>query len=171
MGSAFAKKLSGFECKILAYDKYKKDFGNSYVAEVSLKELCEQSDILSIHLPLTLETEYMINSIFLAQFKKDIYFINTARGKCVRTEDLVEALKSGKVKGACLDVLEYEKVSFEGIAASEQPGPMRDLINSDKVILSPHIAGWTHESNYKMSKLIAEKMITVLKAGRSSNTN
>jgi len=163
MGSAFAKKLSGFECKILAHDKYKKDFGNDYVIESSLQDLCNECDVVSIHLPLTEETTYLVDKKFLSQFKKEIYFVNTARGKCVNTEDLVEALKSGKVKGACLDVLEYEKVSFEGIAASDMPEPMRFLIHSDKVILSPHIAGWTHESNYKMSMMIAEKMINVLK--------
>ncbi|PBQ33246.1 hydroxyacid dehydrogenase [Sphingobacteriaceae bacterium] len=162
MGSALAKKLSGFECKILAYDKYKTHFGNDYVTESSLEDLFEQADILSIHLPLTDETQYMINSSFLKSFKKEIYVINTARGKCVKTDDLVGALKSGKVKGACLDVLEYEKVSFEGIATDQMPAPMKFLIDSEKVILSPHIAGWTHESNYKMSKLIAEKMIAVL---------
>lgn len=163
MGSAFAKKLSGFDCKILAYDKYKKGFGNNYVTESPLDNIFEQADILSIHLPLTDETQFMINRIFLSNFKKDIYFINTARGKCVKTDDLVEALESSKVKGACLDVLEYEKVSFEGIEAKDIPAPLKFLVNSEKVILSPHIAGWTHESNYKMSRLIAEKMIGVLK--------
>lgn len=164
MGSAFAKKLSGFECRILAYDKYKTGFGNESVTEASMQELRDNCDILSIHLPLTAETQYLVNEAFLAGFKKDIYFINTARGKCVHTGDLVNALKSGKIKGACLDVLEYEKVSFEGIAAGNMPEPMRYLVDSERVILSPHIAGWTHESNYKMSRLIAEKMLAVLKA-------
>lgn len=164
MGSAFAKKLSGFECRVLAYDKYKTDFGTGYVAESSMQKIFDEADILSIHLPLTLETRHLVNAAFLNQFKKDIFFVNTARGPCVNTADLVEALKSGKVRGACLDVLEYEKISFEGIAGHEMPEPMRYLIHSDKVVLSPHIAGWTHESNYKMSKLIAEKMISVLKA-------
>lgn len=166
MGSAFAKKLSGFECNILAYDKYKTNFGNDYVIESSLEDIFEQADILSIHLPLTEETNYMVDLPFLARFKKEIYVVNTARGKCVKTDDLVKALKSGKVKGACLDVLEYEKVSFEGIAAQEMPEPMKFLLSSDKVILSPHIAGWTHESNYKMSKLIAEKMIALFKGDK-----
>lgn len=162
-GSVFAKKLSGFECKILAHDKYKKNFGNDFVQESSLQQIFDEADILSIHLPLTDETKYLVNENFLNQFKKQIYFINTARGKCVNTADLVNALKSGKVKGACLDVLEYESVSFENISAEKMPEPMQYLIHSDKVILSPHIAGWTHESNFKMSKWIAEKMIAVLK--------
>lgn len=169
MGSTFAKKLSGFECKVLAYDKYKSGFGNEYVTESTMEEFFENCDVVSLHLPLTEETTYIADKKFFSNFKKDIYFINTARGKCVKTDDLVEALKSGKVKGACLDVLEYEKISFEGIAASDPdsyqgPEPMRYLVDSDKVILSPHIAGWTHESNYKMSRMIAEKMIAVLAA-------
>jgi len=162
-GSTFAKKLSGFECKILAYDKYKKNFGNEFVTESSLQHIFAEADILSIHLPLTDETKYLVNENFLNQFKKEIYFINTARGKCVNTADLVNALKSGKVKGVCLDVLEYENVSFENISAEKIPESLHYLIHSDKVILSPHIAGWTQESNFKMSKLIAEKMIAVLK--------
>jgi len=166
MGSTFAKKLSGLECRILAYDKYKTHFGNEYVKECDLQELFEESDILSIHLPLTEETTNLVDREFIGRFKKDLYFINTSRGKNVNTEDLVAALRSGKIKGACLDVLEYEKVSFEGITATDPrsyraPAPLQYLIGSDKVILSPHIAGWTHESNYKMSKMIAEKMIGV----------
>lgn len=162
-GSVFAKKLSGFECKILVYDKYKKNFGNEFVTESSLQHIFAEADILSIHLPLTDETKYLVNENFLNQFKKEIYFINTARGKCVNTADLVNALKSGKVKGVCLDVLEYENVSFTKISEEKMPEPLHYLIQSDKVILSPHIAGWTNESNFKMSKLIAEKMIEVLK--------
>jgi D-3-phosphoglycerate dehydrogenase / 2-oxoglutarate reductase len=163
MGATFAKKLSGFECTILAYDKYKKEFGNQFVTEASLQQVFDESDIVSIHLPLTEETNYLVNQTFISNFKKNFYFINTARGKCVNTEDLVAALQSGKIKGACLDVLEYESTSFEAIEKSDMPAPMKYLVKSDKVILSPHIAGWTHESNYKMSKLIAEKMIAVLK--------
>lgn len=165
MGSAFAKKLSGFDCKILAYDKYKKNFGNDFVTEVEMDRIFDECDILSLHIPLSGETRYLVNSEFISRFKKPIYFINTSRGPCVNTADLVEAIRSGKIKGACLDVLEYESVSFENINNMEQvPEPLRFLINSDKVILSPHIGGWTHESNYKMSLLIAEKMIRELKS-------
>jgi D-3-phosphoglycerate dehydrogenase len=161
-GSSFAKKLSGFECNILAYDKYKTGFGNSFVTEATLQTVFETCDILSIHLPLTTETEFMVNDAFVNKFKKNIYVINTARGKCLKTDDLVNAIKTGKVIGACLDVLEYESVSFEHIPKNELPESFRFLTTSDKVILSPHIAGWTYESNYKMSKAIAEKMIKVL---------
>jgi len=162
MGSSFAKKLSGFDCKILAYDKYKIEFGNDNVIESSLENIFESCDILSIHLPLTSETQYIVNKDFIGRFKKNIYVVNTARGKCLNTADLTQAIEAGKVKGACLDVLEYENISFEKIDQSAAPGPLKYLIQSDNVILSPHIAGWTHESDYKMSKVIAEKMIKVL---------
>jgi len=162
MGSEFAKRLQGFGCKILAHDTIKTNFGNQFVTESSLETLYDEADIISIHLPLTAETEYYVNDAFLNSFKKNIYVINTARGKCLNSDDLVKNLKSGKVLGACLDVLEYESTSFEHIDITALPDSMQYILQSDKVILTPHIAGWTHESNYKMSKLIAEKMIAVL---------
>jgi len=163
MGSSLAKKLSGFDCNILAHDKYKSGFGNDFVKEASLNEIFEKADFVSLHLPLTEETTYMADKVFFSKFKKPIYFINTARGKCLKTEDLVEAIKAKKVLGACLDVIEYETISFESIPNNQLPDAFKFLVNSDKVILSPHIAGWTHESNYKMSKLIADKMIEVFR--------
>ena len=162
MGSAFARKLSGFGCRILAYDKCKTGFGNDLVAEVGLEEILRQTDILSIHLPLTEETDYYVDAAFLERFHKNIYLINTARGRHVKTEDLVAAIVSGKVTGACLDVLEYESLSFETIRHEELPAAFRFLMAAENVVLSPHIAGWTHESDYKMSKVIAEKMRRVL---------
>ncbi|MDX2172957.1 MAG: NAD(P)-dependent oxidoreductase [Bacteroidota bacterium] len=164
MGSNFAQKLSGFNCKILAYDKYKTHFGNEFVKESSLEEIFENADIVSLHIPLTSETEFMVNANFIHQFKKPIYIINTARGKCINTEDLVEALKQKKVTGACIDVLEYEAVSFENIDKSTLPEAFTYLIKAKNVILTPHIAGWTYESNYKMSLIVAEKMIKALKS-------
>ena len=110
----------------------------------------------------TIEDVDGINDEFINSCAKNIYIINTARGKCLNTADLVAHLETGKVLGACLDVLEYESVSFENIDTDTIPAPMRYLINSQNVILTPHIAGWTHESNYKMSKLIAEKIIEIL---------
>jgi len=163
MGSAFAKRLKGFECEVLVYDKYKTGFGNEYVKESSLYEIYEKADVVSIHLPLTAETDYYINDDFISNFKKNIYVLNTARGKCLNTSHLVKHLQTGKVIGACLDVLEYESVSFENIDTTSLPEPMQYLLKSENVILTPHIAGWTHESNYKMSKVIAEKMIDVLR--------
>ncbi len=167
-GSAFAKKLSGMDCRILVYDKYKSGYAPPYVKETSLAEIHAEADVLSLHLPLNEETRYFVNAEFLSAFKKNIYVINTSRGPCLNTTDLVSGLKNGKVLGACLDVLEYEAVSFEKLDTS--PEPLQYLIGSDNVILSPHIAGWTHESNYKMSKAIAEKMTEVLKAGNQSKS-
>ncbi|HWY38616.1 MAG TPA: NAD(P)-dependent oxidoreductase [Bacteroidia bacterium] len=158
-GVTFAKKLRGFDVTILAYDKYKKNFGNEYVKESGLEEIAEKADVLSLHVPLTEETKYLVNDAFISKFKKNIYIINTARGKCLNTAHLVKNLESGKVLGACLDVLEYEAVSFESVDFSSLPLPMQYLINSNKVILSPHIAGWTHESNVKIAEVLAGKII------------
>ncbi|MFI5142032.1 MAG: 2-hydroxyacid dehydrogenase [Bacteroidia bacterium] len=162
MGAAFAKRLQGFGVKVLAYDKYKTNFGNEFVKESKVEDIFEQADVLSLHTPLTEETNYLINDAFINRFKKNIYIINTARGKCLNTADLVKNLENGKVLGACLDVLEYEAISFEGIDVKEMPAPMQYLVKSDKVILSPHIAGWTKESNIKLAEFLAEKIITVL---------
>ncbi|MDP3556020.1 MAG: NAD(P)-dependent oxidoreductase [Bacteroidota bacterium] len=163
MGSSFAKKLIGFECKILVYDKYISGFGNQFITETGLDKIFEECDVLSLHMPLTEETKGMVDKDFINKFKKNIYIINTARGKSLITKDLVAALESGKVKGACLDVIEYESVSFEKLDSDNIPKPLNYLIHSDKVVLSPHIGGWTHESNFKMSKLIAEKIIKALR--------
>lgn len=163
MGSTFAKRFQGFDCKVLAHDKYKTNFGTPFIQEATLDEIYEQANIVSIHLPLNSETHYYINDEFISKFKKNIYIINTARGKCLNTSDLVKYLQTGKVIGACLDVLEYESSSFENVETTTLPDPFQYLLKAENVILTPHIAGWTHESNYKMSKIIAEKMISVLK--------
>ncbi len=158
MGSAFAEKVSGFGANVIAYDKYKSGFSSKQVTEVSLNTLFEQTDILSLHVPLTTETRFMVNSLFLENFKKNIWLINTARGKVVKTEDLVNALQSGKVKGACLDVLEYEGLSFETLETDKLPKTFRELVKMQNVILSPHVAGWTHESNRKLAETIVRKV-------------
>lgn len=162
MGAAFAKRLTGFGCKILVYDKYKKGFGSDSIQETDLTQIFKECDIISLHIPYTADNHYFVNEKFLSSFQKNIYLINTARGKCLDTAALVNAMKKGKVLGACLDVLEYEAVSFENIDSSAFPEPMQYLIKSDKTVLSPHIAGWTHESNYKISKILAEKIIKAL---------
>jgi D-3-phosphoglycerate dehydrogenase / 2-oxoglutarate reductase len=164
MGQSFANKLKGFDCRILAFDKYRsvKAVGNDRVEECSLQEIFDECDIVSLHVPLNAETLFMVDQDFLSRFKKPIYLINTARGKCLKTESLVDGLELGSVLGACLDVLEYESTSFEQFDETEISEAFKYLLASDKVVLSPHIAGWTHESNYKMSKIIAEKMIAVL---------
>ncbi len=161
MGSSFADKLQGFDCKILAYDKYKNSFGNKYVVKSTMKLIFESVDVLSIHVPLTNETEFFIDDNFINMFKKKFYFINTSRGKCVKTADLVNNIKSGKIIGACLDVIEYEDLSFEKISGQgsfiSNPS-WQFLIASDKVILSPHIAGWTFESHEKIARVLLEKI-------------
>jgi D-3-phosphoglycerate dehydrogenase len=159
MGSAFAQRLSGFEANVLAYDKYKNNFGNKFVKEVGLKDIFAESDILSLHVPLTEETGYMVNAGFIEKFKKPFYLINTARGKIVNTSDLVAALKNNKVLGAALDVLEYEQSSFENIHQSGTNPDFEFLTHSERVILSPHIAGWTQESNIKLATFLTEKII------------
>ncbi|MCC6600511.1 MAG: hydroxyacid dehydrogenase [Crocinitomicaceae bacterium] len=159
MGSSMARKLSGFECTVIAFDKYRKNYSDSYAIEVSLDGLFERSDILSIHLPLTEETHYMVNESFLDRFQKRIYVINTARGKNVHTAGLVAAMKKGKVQGACLDVLEFEKSSLEILEYSAMPDEMQFLCGSERVILSPHIAGWTVESYRKLSSVLADKVL------------
>ncbi len=163
MGSAFAKRLQGFNCKVLVYDKFKKGFGSDFIVEASMDLLYKECDLVSLHIPYNIDNHYLVDEQFISSFKNNFYIINTARGKCLNTEALMKAIQSGKVLGACLDVLEYEAVSFENMDDESLPEPMQYLIKSDKVILSPHIAGWTHESNYKISKLLAEKMIAVLK--------
>ncbi len=159
MGKAFAKKLSGFDCKVICYD-IKKAVGDMYCGQVSLEELQKQADVLSLHIPQTPDTIKMVDQAFIKAFKKPFYFINTARGKSVVTMDLVAALKSGKILGAGLDVLEYEKGSFESLfRASEIPTAFKELLSMDNVILSPHVAGWTVESKYKLAEVIANKII------------
>ncbi|MBI9055539.1 MAG: 2-hydroxyacid dehydrogenase [Bacteroidales bacterium] len=160
MGGAFAQRLKGFEADVIAYDKYKYNYSDDRASEKSLEDLFEQTDILSLHVPLTEETNFMINDDFINRFKKNIYIINTARGKVLKTDDLVKNLKSGKVLGAALDVLEYEQVSFENLHSNQTlPEAFQYLIESKNVVLTPHIAGWTHESNVKLSEFLADKII------------
>lgn len=158
MGSAFAKRLSGFGAKVIAYDKYKFGYSDQFVKESKLDELFKNADIVSLHVPLTPETKYMVDEQFLKSFQKTIYLINTARGEVVNTEALIKYLKSGKIKGAALDVLEYENYSFENIENQNIPEAFKYLIDADNVVLSPHIAGWSHESAQKMAKVIIEKI-------------
>ena len=143
----------------MAHDKYKKDCSDLYVREASLEEIFETADIVSLHLPLTDETHYYADTAFFAKFKKPIYFVNTSRGKNTDTGALVEALKSGSVVGACLDVIEYEKISLQGLESDKQTNDLKHLIEAKNVILSPHIAGLTQESYYKLSDVLAEKIL------------
>ncbi|MBT7621034.1 MAG: hydroxyacid dehydrogenase [Lentimicrobiaceae bacterium] len=154
-GSAFAKKLAGFGVKVISYDKYKTDYSDNYVLESTMEKLFDECDIVSLHTPLTDETQDLVNNDFLESFRKNIYIVNTSRGKILNTADLVSALDRGKVIGACLDVIEYEGLSFEDVNI---PKEFKELIKNNNVILTPHIAGWTHESNHKMALTIARKI-------------
>ena len=156
MGKAVAKRLSGFGCKTIFYD-IKPNLSDEFATQVSLQELQENADILSLHTPLTEDTLYMIDEEFISKMKKNFYFINTARGKNLKTSALVNALKSGKIKGACLDVLEYEKTSFENLEMKNED--LEYLLNSEKAIITPHIAGWTHESKIKLAQVIVNKIL------------
>jgi D-3-phosphoglycerate dehydrogenase / 2-oxoglutarate reductase len=157
-GGAFARKLSGFDVKVLAYDKYKYSFSDDFVIESSPEQIFQEADIVSFHLPLTQETRYLADDNFFKSFKKSVYLINTSRGPIVKTDDLVKNMKTSKVLGACLDVLEYEAVSFEKLDRDKLPDSFFWLADSDKVILTPHIAGWTHESNYKIAHVLFSKI-------------
>jgi len=163
-GSRFAKKLSGFDANILVYDKYKKDISDAFVKQTDMTEIFEKADVVSLHIPLTEETTYLVNESWISSFKKPIYVINTSRGQNLNTADLVNALKNKKVLGACLDVSEYESSSFEAMDKGSIPEPMKYLIQSEQVILTPHIAGWTHDSNYKMSYWLAKKILEKYKS-------
>lgn len=158
MGKAFAKKLQGFDVNVICYD-IKQNVGDENCAQVSLSELQKRSDILSLHTPQTSLTINMVNEAFISQFAKPFWLLNTARGKSVVTTDLVSAIKSGKILGAGLDVLEYEKKSFENLFTNTKiPNAFQYLVDSEKVIFSPHVAGWTIESKEKLAQTIVDKI-------------
>lgn len=164
MGSAFARRLRGFGSRILVLDPYINVDTNAHpeVTQCDENTFFNECDIVSLHVPLKEETRYFVNETWLHKLKKPIYFINTSRGKNVDTNALVQAIKSGIVRGAALDVLEYEALSFENIDTGKLPEAFQYLIQSDQVVLSPHIAGWTHESNKKIGETLASKMISIL---------
>lgn len=164
MGKAFAKKLKGFEVEVLCYDILD-GIGDENARQVSLKELQERSDVISLHTPWTPETNQMINKDFINAFKKPFWFLNTARGKSVVTADLVAAIQEKKILGAGLDVLEYEKSSFEDLFSGkdEIPQALQELLVMDNVLFTPHVAGWTLESHRKLADTIATKIIEYFK--------
>jgi D-3-phosphoglycerate dehydrogenase len=158
MGKAFAKKLRGFDVEVVCYD-IKDNVGDENCKQISLKEFQEKLDVVSLHTPETPVTLNMINADFINQFAKPFWLLNTARGKSVVTKDLVEALQSGKILGAGLDVLEYEKSSFENLFENKSmPQAFQYLIKADNIILTPHVAGWTIESKEKLAQTIVDKI-------------
>ena len=158
MGKSFAKKLRGFNVEVLCYD-LKPNVSDDCCKQVSLREFQQKVDVLSLHTPQTELTRNMVNTNFIQSFKKNFWLLNTARGTSVVTKDLVIALKSGKILGAGLDVLEYEKASFENLFTNDKiPKAFQYLINSKNVLLSPHVAGWTIESKEKLAQTIVDKI-------------
>ncbi len=156
-GSSFAKLLRGFDVKVLAYDKYKKGFADDldYVKEVEMKTFFEACDILSLHIPLTEETHHLVDYDFINRFDKRIFLVNTSRGKIVDTAALIKGLESGKILGAALDVLENEKIETLN---SKEKKQYRNILNRKNVIVTPHIAGWTFESKFKIAKAVYESI-------------
>jgi D-3-phosphoglycerate dehydrogenase / 2-oxoglutarate reductase len=157
MGKAFSKKLQGFDVDVLCYD-IKANVGDENSRQVPLEVLQEKAHILSLHVPQTAATINMVNTDFISSFKHPFWLLNTARGNCVVTSDLVKALESKKIRGAALDVMEYEKSSFETIFSNKTPLAFSSLLKADNVIFSPHIAGWTIESHRKLAQTIVDKI-------------
>lgn len=157
-GQAFAKRLAGFGVLTYAYDKFKKRFADSLVIETNMESIYQEAEVVSLHVPLTDETHHMVNDEFFSKLNNPIFLINTSRGKVVDTEALVRAIENGKVLGACLDVYEFEKFNFEQIERDQVPAAFKYLIESPKVILTPHVAGWTDESNAKIAHVLGEKI-------------
>ncbi len=158
MGAAFARRLSGFGARVIAYDKYKEHYGDDFAQAVSLEELFRESDILSLHIPYTPQNHYFVDGPFLDRFHKPVFLINTARGLVLRTADLAARLQTGKVRGAALDVLEYEEPSFAQLEPDDLPAPFQYLRRAEQVVLTPHIAGWSAESKLGHARVLAEKI-------------
>lgn len=180
MGKAFARKLQGFEVEVLCYD-IREGVGDDNARQVSFQEFAEKVDVVSLHTPLTPQTHQMVNKELISNFRKPFWFLNTARGKSVVTEDLVTALKEGQILGAGLDVLEYEKDSFESLFSNEKkvalsvtnpiPQAMQELMFLKNIILSPHVAGWTLESHEKLASVIAGKIIKTFGKGEGRSSS
>lgn len=156
MGQSFAKRLSGFGCRVLAYDKYKSDFSDIYVTEAPLGQLWQEAEVLSLHIPLTHETRGWINTDFFNRFVHPIWFVNTARGEIVPFSSLREVLQSGQLMGACLDVLEQEKLDK---LTATQAADFEWLVQQPNVIFSPHVAGWTYESYERINRVLVDKLV------------
>ncbi len=159
-GSSLAKKLKGFDCRILTFDPYTTVNLNEFpnVEQVSMEVIFQQTDILSLHVPLTEETTYLIQKNYINKFAKPFYLINTSRGKVVSTSDLVYGMETRKITGAALDVLEFESLSFENLSQEQLPESFSKLLTFENIILSPHIAGWTFESHRKISEVLFDKI-------------
>jgi D-3-phosphoglycerate dehydrogenase len=162
MGSALAQRLKGFEARVIAYDKFKNNYQDEYAEAVGLDTIFAKSDIISLHIPYSIENHYFVNDIFLQNFKKSIFLVNTARGLILNTADLIKHLQTGKVRGAALDVLEYEETSFDFLNFENLPDPFQYLLQAENVVLSPHIAGWSFESKLGHAQVLAQKIEQIL---------
>lgn len=171
MGTAFAQRLQGFDVMVLAHDKYRSGFANEQVEEVGLDELLERSDVISLHLPLTAETDHFADAAFFARCEKPVWFVNTARGPLVNTGALLDAIDAGKVRGACLDVLEFEERTLRGLGAELEDPVLRQLYANAKVLLSPHVAGLTAESYFKLANVLADKILNDFADGKLSTAS
>lgn len=158
MGQAFARRLQGFSCEVIAYDKFKTNYGDEYAREVSLEELQSRADIVSLHIPYLPENHHLVNTEYLTAFQHPIWLVNTARGLVVKTTDLVEALENGRVRGAALDVIEYEDQSFVHLDPKQQPPAFQRLLELPNVVLNPHIAGWSYEAEEGHAQTLADKI-------------
>lgn len=156
MGKAVAKRLAGFGCRVIFHD-IRTGLQDGFAQQVTLQELQQQADIISLHVPLTPLTEYYIDEDFIRRVQKNFWLVNTARGRNVKTSAVAEAVQNGKIKGVFLDVVEYEKPSFEKLLA--MPAELQLLLNSNRALITPHIAGWTHESKIKLAQVIADKIL------------
>jgi D-3-phosphoglycerate dehydrogenase len=154
-GSAFAALLKSFSVTVLAYDKYKFGFGADYIREANLEQICRYADVISFHVPLNKETFHIANADFFSSLKKQPYIVNTSRGKVIELQQLINALKSGQIAGAALDVLENEKL---GMYSPEEKEQLNWLLDQPNVIITPHIAGYSHEAFYKMATVLVEKL-------------
>ena len=158
MGGAFAQRLKGFGCTVIAYDKYKDDYGNEFAEAVSLEELQARADIVSLHIPYEPPNHHLVDENYLSGFAKPIWLVNTARGLVVKTDDLVAALENGRVLGAALDVIEYEDQSFVHLDPKQQPPAFQALLDMPNVVLNPHIAGWSYEAEEGHAQTLANKI-------------
>lgn len=154
-GQATAERLVAFGCKVLAYDKYRYGFGNHLIQECTMSEIFREAEIVSLHIPLAADTFQMCNHDFFNSFKKSIFFCNVARGELVVQTDLLHAIESGKVRGACLDVLENEKL---GALTLQQRNVFEQLISFPQVLITPHVAGWTFQSYKKINDVLRDKI-------------
>lgn len=160
-GKAFAKKLRGFDITLLAYDKYKTGFGDDFVIEATLEAVLRKSDVISFHIPQNEETIHFANQEFFDGLGKAIYLLNLSRGKIVETNSLIESIRKGTTKAAGLDVNEFEKTSFENFFEDSDNESLKFLLESDQILLTPHVGGWTEESYYKLSSVLADKILEV----------